>query len=309
MNTIELTGFFIALFTCWTTYLGLKDAAVQNRYKFDIDSILLDKQYERLITSGFLHVNWIHIGFNMIVLYMFAETFGIIFGGLAAWQSITYFLLVYFGSMIGGNLLSLYIHRNHGDYSSVGASGAVNGLIYALIIFAPSIKIWFIPGVIFGLLYILYTIYGIKSQRDNIGHEAHLGGAIVGMLLAVLIQPSVLSTHAWIVAVLLVPTAIFLYLIVTRPAFLMLPTSYIISRPRFSNKRPRKTPFSPPQRKKEPVSVGKPKIIPFNPPHKKAFASKEEELNVLLDKVKEVGYEKLSGQERKRLEELSQEID
>lgn len=309
MITIEIVSFLIVVLTVWTTYKGLNDASTQRRYKFDIDSILLDKQYERLITSGFLHVSWIHLGFNMLVLYMFAETLGSVFSGLPEVEGIIYFLLIYFGSMVGGNLLSLYVHRNHGDYHAVGASGAVNGLIYALIIFAPSIQIWFIPGVLFGLLYILYSIYGIKSQGDNIGHEAHLGGAIVGILLAVLIQPAVLATHAWVVGVLLLPTVIFLYLIVNRPAFLLIPTSYSISRPRFRQKTTKKSQHIPPKRQKEAVSVGKSKIIPFNPPHKKIFASKEEELNQLLDKVKEVGYDKMSNQERQRLTELSQEID
>jgi hypothetical protein len=224
-------------------------------------------------------------------------------------EAIIYFLIIYFGSMLGGNLLALYIHRNHGDYSAVGASGAVNGLIYALIIFAPSIQIWFIPGVVFGLIYIFYSIYGIKAQTDNIGHEAHLGGAMIGIILAVLIQPSVLSTHAWVVAVLLLPTAIFLYLIVSRPAFLMIPTSYSISGPRFRQKTFKKSKTTPSKRQKEAVSVGKSKIIPFNPPHKKVPVTAEEELNQLLDKVKEIGYDQLSGQERQRLAELSQEID
>jgi membrane associated rhomboid family serine protease len=309
MNIIEITGFVLALFTIWTTYKGLNNASIQRRYKFDIDSILLDKQYERLITSGFLHVNWIHLGFNMIVLYMFAESLGYVFMGMPPVKAVIYFLIIYFGSMIGGNALALYIHRNHGDYHAVGASGAVNGLIYALIVFAPSIQIWFIPGVLFGLLYIAYSIYGIKSQADNIGHEAHLGGAMVGILLAVILQPQVLSTHAWVVAVLLLPTAIFLYLVVSRPAFLLIPTSYSFSRPRFRAPRKSKPSASSAGRKKQAVPVGKSKIIPFNPPHKKVAVTKEEELNQLLDRVKEIGFDQLSTQERQRLKELSEEID
>ncbi len=309
MNTIEITGFIIAILTIWTTYLGLNDPAIQRRYKFEIDGVLLGKQYERLFTSGFLHANWIHLGFNMIVLYMFSESLGSVFLGMTAFKAIANYLLIYFGSMLGGNLLALYIHRNHGDYHAVGASGGVNGLIYALIVLAPSIQIWFIPGVVFGLIYIAYSIYGIKSQSDNIGHEAHLGGAIAGIMMAVLIRPEVLSTHAWVVAVLLLPTAIFLYLVVTRPAFLMIPTSYSLGRPRFRSQTKRSKRSAPTSKKKESVSVSKGKIIPFNPPHSKAPLSKEDELNQLLDKVQEIGYDQLSRQERERLEELSREID
>jgi len=309
MGPVQIVAFLLAIVTIWISYKGFKDRVFQRRYCFDIDGILISKQYDRLLVSGFLHVNWLHAGFNMLVLYMFAESMDVIFYASPAYLSIAFFLLIYFGSMLGGDVLALYLHRNHGDYTSVGASGAVNGLIFAAITLMPSMQIWFIPGVVFGLIYLVYTMYGIKSHDSRIGHEAHLGGAISGILLAILIRPSVVLTHPVVVAVLLVPTVIFLYLVFTRPAFLLIPTSYSLRRTRYP-KRSSKPNFNiNAPRQKETVSASKGKVMPLNPPHKKKYLSKEEELNKLLEKVQAVGYEKLSKQEQKRLQELSQEID
>jgi len=87
---------------------------------------------------------------------------------------------------VGGNLLALVIHRKNPSYSSVGASGAINGVIFASIAVFPGMKIFFMPGWVFGLIFILYSLYGIRSQKQNIGHESHLGGALAGMLVAIL---------------------------------------------------------------------------------------------------------------------------
>jgi membrane associated rhomboid family serine protease len=171
------------------SYKGFNDRAFFEKYKFEVDKILIEKEYYRLITSGFLHVDWTHIIFNMISLFAFSELLEIHIGPI-------YFLIIYFGSLIAGDLLALFIHKNHGDYSSVGASGAVCGIIFASIALFPGLEIGFfilpisIPSWIYGLLYTAYSIYGIKSKRDNIGHEAHLGGALVGMLIAIFLYPN-----------------------------------------------------------------------------------------------------------------------
>jgi hypothetical protein len=116
----------------------------------------------------------------------------------------------------------LMVYKNKGDYTSVGASGAVNGVIFATIALNPNIEIMFLPGWLFGLLYIGITIWGVRSKRDNIGHEAHLGGAIIGMLLAVALQPSALVQNYVTILIISIPTLVFIYLIITRPHILMI---------------------------------------------------------------------------------------
>src|SRR5689334_11976765 len=105
------------------SYKGFSDQSYFDRYKFEVDKILVSKEFKRLITSGFLHVNWTHLIFNMFSLIVFGES---LLFHIDSFQ----FLVIYAVSLVGGDLLALYVHRNHGDYSAVGASGAVCGVIF-----------------------------------------------------------------------------------------------------------------------------------------------------------------------------------
>jgi hypothetical protein len=144
----------------------------------------------------------------------------------------TTYLFIYFASLIGGNLFSLYIHRNHGDYSAVGASGAVCGIVFSAIVLLPGISIGLflipvrIPGWLFGFLYVLYSIYGIRSKKDNIGHEAHLGGALIGLLLSIVVHPSSLLNNYHTILLILIPSAFFIYMIVTSPHLLLIDNNF-----------------------------------------------------------------------------------
>jgi len=151
--------------------------------------------------------------FNMIALFFFSF-------GLENFLGPVKFVLLYFLSELCGNLLALFIHRNNPGYSSVGASGAINGIIFASIVVFPYLHIFFLPGWLFGLIFILYSVYGIRSQKDNIGHESHLGGALSGMLLAICFDPSVLSHNLFAIVLLLVPTLAFMIIIVKKPHLL-----------------------------------------------------------------------------------------
>jgi len=189
--------------------------------EFHVDKILINKEYRRLLSSGFLHVNWLHFAFNMIALASFSLS-------LEHTLGLQKFILLYFCSLVGGNLLALYIHRNHGNYRAVGASGAISGVVLASIILFPEGEIslillpYGIKSWIFGLVFIVLSIFGIKSGKDNIGHEAHLGGALVGVLVTLLLQPSILQTNWWIVVLVVLPVAAFLLLIIKNPAVLMI---------------------------------------------------------------------------------------
>jgi membrane associated rhomboid family serine protease len=206
--------------TTLVSYKGFSNSLFFDGYKFEVDKILVYKDYKRLITSGFLHVSWQHLLFNMFSLYAFSGLVGITLGSLN-------FLIIYFASLLGGDLLSLLIHRNHGDYSSVGASGAICGVIFASVAIFPDMGINFfllpisIPGWIYALLYVLFSIYAIRSKKNNIGHDAHLGGALVGMILALIMYPSVFIYNYGKILLILVPTVVFIYLIITRPGILL----------------------------------------------------------------------------------------
>ena len=207
------------------SYRGFKNSQFYDKYKFRVDAVLLYKDYKRMVTSGFLHVNWMHLIFNMIALYFFS-------GSLESYLGPVRFLAIYFLSLIGGDLLSLFIHRHDGDYDSVGASAGVTGIIFAAIALFPGMGIGLffiplsIPGWLFGLVYVLYSIYGIRSRTNNIGHDAHLGGALVGLIVAVIMQPSALINNTWAIVIIMVPSVFFIYMIITRPHILLIDNYY-----------------------------------------------------------------------------------
>jgi len=222
-STIGTISLILILVNVIFSYQGFTKMSLFQRYLFSIDGIKIYKQYDRLITSGFLHTGWFHLLVNMYVLYMFSEFFEVI-------GSSTFFLVLYFGSLIGGNLLALWIRGNQGSYQAVGASGAVSGLLFAYAIISPNSKIelfFFIPiwNWLFAILYVAFSIYDIKTRKDNIGHEAHLGGAIVGLLITVAFYPALATQHPLLLAALLLPTAGFLYVIAYSYTHLTLPTN------------------------------------------------------------------------------------
>ena len=188
MNTLLL---IIISATALISYFGFNNPQFFEKYKFNVGAILNRKEYIRLISAGFLHADLMHLLFNMMTLYFFAPIVVQAFGGVG-------FLAVYFGSILLGNLFSLYLYKNQYYYSAIGASGGVSGILFASIAMIPNIGIYFffipipIPGFIFGLLYFAYSVYSMLNPRasDNIGHAAHLGGAFFGLVYAVASQPA-----------------------------------------------------------------------------------------------------------------------
>ena len=182
---------------------GFKDYTFLNKYKFQVSNILAGEKI-RVLTSGFLHVDWAHLGFNMYALYLFGGIVSNILGT-------PFFLIIYVGSLVAGSLYSLKYHKNEPYYSAVGASGAVSGIIYASILLYPEMELYLlfipipIPGYIFGIGYLLYSIYGMKKQLGNIGHSAHLGGAIGGFLLTLILMPILFSVNTFMVVLLAIP--------------------------------------------------------------------------------------------------------
>ncbi|MEL6250977.1 MAG: rhomboid family intramembrane serine protease [Bacteroidota bacterium] len=280
---VDQISLLIVVANLLVTYKGETDPSFKRQYLFNVEAILVRKEYIRMLSSGFLHGGWFHFLINMYCLWTFSGLFHMV--GFPAW----YYLVIYFGSLIGGNALSLFIHRNNGSYSALGASGAVSGVVFANIALQPYGQFYLfflIPMVswLAGILFVAYSIYGIKAQNDNIGHDAHLGGAIIGLLLMLLYVPGLYAKYPIIISALLFPAIIFLYLIVTRPEMLLIPGYWKKEASRVS------TNFKVKRGGKKASSK---------------FSSVEDEINYLLDK----GYENLSPIEKKRLEQLSRRTD
>ena len=162
-----------------------------------------------MFTSGLLHADWMHLLFNMYALYLFGDIVVFRLGVIP-------FLVIYLGSLLAGSLYSLAYHKNEPYYSAIGASGAVSGIVYASILLYPEMELFlfFIPipikGYIFGVIYLLYSIYGMKKQLGNIGHSAHLGGAVGGFALTLVFYPKVFQENTMMVVALTIPILILL---------------------------------------------------------------------------------------------------
>lgn len=151
-------------------------------------------RYYQMVTSAFLHANFMHLFFNMFALFTFGITlepfFNETLGGLTG---SLYFFLIYVISLFTGSVLTVLLKRNDPTYVAVGASGAVSGIVFSYVIFAPmsDILVLFIPmpAFVFALLWIAFSLYGMKTKLGNIGHEAHLGGAIGGMIATFILIP------------------------------------------------------------------------------------------------------------------------
>src|SRR5215210_3586860 len=121
MGSLGIIALSIIIANFYFSYKGFSSHRFYNAYSFNVEKVLVYKEYKRLVTSGFLHVSWTHLIFNMVSLYLFSW-------GVVNYIGNLQYLIIYLVSLVGGNLLSLWIHKNHGDYSSVGASGAVSGI-------------------------------------------------------------------------------------------------------------------------------------------------------------------------------------
>ncbi|WP_405567993.1 rhomboid family intramembrane serine protease [Polaribacter sp. Asnod6-C07] len=187
---------------------GFDDYSFLDKYKFQVGRVKGDEKI-RMLTSGFLHVDWMHLILNMYVLYMFG-------GFVTQILGTTSFLIIYFGSLLAGSLYALHYHKDEPYYSAVGASGAVSGIVYTSILLNPDMSLYLffvpipIPGYIFGVGYLLYSIYGMKKQVGNVGHAAHLGGAIGGFVLTLILQPILFSTNTTFIVLLAIPIVLLL---------------------------------------------------------------------------------------------------
>lgn len=202
MNAI-LIGIIVA--NVLISYKGFNDLYFFRKYEFHVGSIRAGEQI-RMLSSGFLHVDIMHLAFNMLTLWFFAPV-------VLEWLGTFSFVLVYFGSLIFGSLLTMLFHKNDYSYRAVGASGAVTGVLYSAILLEPNMMlgIFFvipIPAYLFGILYLLYPIYGMKAKNDNIGHTAHFGGAIGGYMITLIKNPSLFADQTMMVILLAIPILI-----------------------------------------------------------------------------------------------------
>lgn len=268
--------------TAFVTWRAFVRPDLFQRLVFRPDRILRGGEYHRLFSSALIHADWMHFAFNAIAFASFGETIEAVYGTVTM-------VALYLGSILGGSFLALLIHRHH-DYSAVGASGGVCGLVFAAVFLLPGMEMGLlflpipIPGWLFAILFLLVTFLGIRSQRGNIGHDAHLGGALVGLAMATV----------WYPHIVLMSLPLFGFVVLATLAFFI----WLVRDPRAPGRLKALT-----QRERPRSSIRYQRYD-----EAEARTAAKQRLDALLDKVATGGIDGLSADERNELNLLAEKF-
>ena len=190
MSDAPVTLFLIALNVLVGVHSMFVDPDTVGRLAFR-PVLVRQGQWWRFLTAGFAHVGFAHLLFNMFTLFFFGPVIEAALGPVR-------YVVVYLGSDLAANALTYWRHKDDPGYSAVGASGAVSGVLFAFCLFFPWEKIYLflipigIPAVVFAFLYIGLSVYAAGQGGGRVAHEAHIGGAVGGLALTILLYPAAL---------------------------------------------------------------------------------------------------------------------
>ena len=181
--------------TCVVSLLAFRTPSLLMRLILWPPAIDRHRQYDRLVTYGFIHADFWHLLFNMVTLFFFGRVMEQVMTQLSG--SRLTFVAFYFSALVVSILPTYLKHQKDPNYRSLGASGAVSAVLFAYILIDPwaMIGVFFIPmpAIVFAVLYIAYSIWMDKRGGDNINHGAHLAGAAYGILFLIALEPAVLT--------------------------------------------------------------------------------------------------------------------
>jgi membrane associated rhomboid family serine protease len=202
----------IIVLTSICSVIGFQNPAFRDKYLFWVRPVLAGKQYYRLFTSALLHADWNHLLLNMVSLYLVGRHVEFVLGSGR-------FLLIYLAAILGGSLLSLWVHRHH-EYQAYGASGGVCGIVFSSVLLFPDGTMTTfplpisIPTWLYAILFIVGSFAAFRRQTDNVGHDAHLGGAIIGLWTTAALVPVIVRLHPELfVAISALAIGLFVYLV------------------------------------------------------------------------------------------------
>ncbi len=189
----------IIILTCVISYYAFNNHGVFEKLKHFPFREQRDKSYARWLTAGFVHGSWVHLLVNMFVLYMFGDyverlliqLFGAILGP-------SIYILMYVAIVVLANIPTFLKHRENPAFASIGASGAVSGIIFIFILLNPWEKIYLygiigIHSIVAGVLYLIYSSWASRNQRDHIDHDAHFYGAVFGVIIMIALEPNLVK--------------------------------------------------------------------------------------------------------------------
>lgn len=188
--------YIIIAITVLVSWRGFSDQRLLARLILWPPAVQRNRQYDRLLTYGFVHADWTHLLFNMITFWSFGSAVERVF---SAWITPLGFVLFYLSAIVVSILPTFIKHQRDPNYQSLGASGGVSAVLFAAILFDPWTKLIIfpipvpIPAFLFAILYVGYSIWMDRRVGSNVNHSAHLWGAAYGVLFTALLQPAILG--------------------------------------------------------------------------------------------------------------------
>lgn len=185
----------IIAITVLVSILSFSRKDLLNRLCFSPYGIKHANEGWRFITYALVHAGWAHLFINMFVLYSFGDAIFDTFYYFFAGKAYLYLLLLYLGGTVFSVLIDYGRYKDVPSYSAVGASGAVSAIVFSSILIYPTGKMILfpipipLPSIVFGVLYLIYSVYMDRRGNDNIGHNAHFWGAIFGIIFTIAIRP------------------------------------------------------------------------------------------------------------------------
>jgi membrane associated rhomboid family serine protease len=183
----------IVVITSLISIYAFSNAGITERLSLKPTLVYHKHQYYRILSHSLIHADWTHLIVNMYVLFIFGDVCNQYFEYYFGAKHTVLFMALYIASLIFSSLFSIFKHRNNQGYSAIGASGAVMAIVFTSIFFDPWNKLWFfgiipIPGILFGIIYLIYSLYMGKKNIDNIGHDAHFTGAVFGFIFPLIVD-------------------------------------------------------------------------------------------------------------------------
>lgn len=185
--------------TIFISITAMDNHSLKNKMMFNAYMIKERKEWYRFLSHGIIHADWIHLAFNMFSLYMFGKAVEDYYAVLFKEKGILFFILLYVGGLVMSSLYSYEKNKGNIYYNALGASGAVSAVIYAFIVLDPMNKItpmFFpigMPAYVFGFIFLGIEYYLSRRGNTGIAHDAHFWGAIYGIILTIVLRPSVIS--------------------------------------------------------------------------------------------------------------------
>ena len=189
---MSITLIIIAI-TALVSIAAFSNAELMDKLIFYPKRMDSPAEYYRFITAGLIHADWIHLFFNMYVLYIFGRNVEYVYTEFIGKPFL--FGVMYVLALIASSLPSFAKHRNNYYYRALGASGAVAAVLFSFVYYAPWSMLYLfgiipIPAILGAVAYLIYSAYSAKKGNDNVGHDAHFYGAVFGFVFTLIFDPT-----------------------------------------------------------------------------------------------------------------------